>query len=93
MMMVFSLMMNTDSGNVFLTNSDYQVAMLNDDKRIRILVLSVLWRGNEGFASDLYKEFKDGYIDEEDYEELYNILDNNELDDEAEEVMTAMEEL
>lgn len=86
------LMMNTDSGSVFLTNSDYQVAMLNDDNELESWYY-LSYGGNEGFASDLYKEFKDGYIDEEDYEELYNILDNNELDDEAEEVMTAMEEL
>lgn len=86
------LMMNTDSGSVFLTNSDYQVAMLNDDNELESWYF-LSYGGNEGFASDLYKEFKDGYIDEEDYEELYNILDNNELDDEAEEVMTAMEEL
>lgn len=86
------LMMNTDSGNVFLTNSDYQVAMLNDDNELESWYY-LSYGGNEGFASDLYEQFKDGYIDEEDYEELYNILDTNGLDDEAEDVMAAMEEL
>ena len=86
------LMMNTDSGSVFLTNSDYQVAMLNGDGELESWYY-LSYAGNEGFASDLYEQFKDGYIDEEDYEELYNILDTNGLDDEAEDVMAAMKEL
>lgn len=44
-------MMNMDSGNVFLTNEDYQVAMMNGDKL-------EIWHtcfecGNEGFAEDI----------------------------------------
>jgi hypothetical protein len=43
-------MMNKMSGNVFLTNSDYQVAMMNEDKL-------EIWHhcgncGHEGFAED-----------------------------------------
>lgn len=44
-------MMNMYSGNVFLTNSEYQVAMLTDDNKLEI------WHtcsncGHEGFAED-----------------------------------------
>jgi len=43
-------MMNRNSGNVFLTNSEYQVAMMNGDKL-------EIWHscgncGHEGFAED-----------------------------------------
>ena len=44
--------MNQNSGNVFLTNSDYQVAMLNGDKLESFYFLS--YAGAEGFADDLY---------------------------------------
>ena len=84
------LMMNTSSANVFLTNSDYQVAMLNNDGELESWYY-LSYAGNEGFASDLYEQFKDGYIDEEDYEELASILEYEGLDDEAEEVRKAME--
>jgi DNA-directed RNA polymerase subunit RPC12/RpoP len=46
-----TIMFNMHSGNVFFTNSDYQVAMLNGDK------LESFYNcpncGNEGFAEDI----------------------------------------
>jgi len=46
-----TIMMNTNSGSVFFTNSDYQVAMLNDDKLESWYTCSNC--GNEGFAEDV----------------------------------------
>jgi hypothetical protein len=51
--------MNTHSGNVFLTNSEFQVAMMNgdlDDKGKLESFYSCPQCGNEGFA----EEIKDG---------------------------------
>lgn len=45
------LMMNTSSGNVFLTNSDFQVAMMNGDKLESFY--SCPECGHEGFAEDM----------------------------------------
>ena len=44
-------MMNLNSGNVFLTNSEYQVAMMNGDKLESFYTLS--YHGNEGFFDEL----------------------------------------
>lgn len=43
-------MMNRNSGNVFLTNSDYQVAMMNGDKLETWYTCSNC--GHEGFKED-----------------------------------------
>ena len=51
-----TLMMNMNSGNVFLTNSDYQVAMMNGDKLESFY--SCPECGCEGFADDLKTDFK-----------------------------------
>ena len=51
-----TIMMNLMSGYVFLTNSDYQVAMMNDD------VLESFYTdfetGEEGYKEDLSEESK-----------------------------------
>lgn len=83
-------MMNQNSGNVFLTNSDYQVAMLNGADLEMFYTLS--YHGTEGFASDLYDEFKSGNIEQEDLEELADILESEGMEDEAEEVRNSVEE-
>jgi hypothetical protein len=44
-------MMNTHSGNVFLTNSEYQVAMMNGDKLESFY--SCPECGHEGFKEDM----------------------------------------
>ncbi len=51
-----TVMMNRNSGNVFLTNSDYQVAMMNGDDLE--LFFSCPECGCEGFADDLRIDFK-----------------------------------
>lgn len=46
-----TVMMNTSSGNVFLTNSEYQVAMMNGDKLESFY--SCPECGHEGFAEEM----------------------------------------
>ena len=84
-------MMNRNSGNVFLTNEEYQVAMLTDEGKLE----SFYWlsyAGNEGFAEDLFIDFENGNISDNDYEELVNILESNGMDDKAEIIRNKMEE-
>lgn len=83
-------MMNTYSGNVFLTNSEYEVAMLNGEDLEVFYTLS--YYGTEGFASDLYDEFKDGNIEQEDLEQLADILETEGMEEEAEEVRKKLED-
>ncbi len=49
-----SIIMNTYSGNVFLTNSDFQVAMMNGDKLESFY--TDFETGEEGFKDELSKE-------------------------------------
>lgn len=77
-------MMNQYSGNVFLTNSEYQVAMMNDDKLESFYTLS--YSGSEGFIDELYEQFQGDYINSHDLEQLATLLDENGMTDEAEEV-------
>ena len=49
-----TIMMNDQSGNVFLTNSDYQVAMMNGDDLEMFYSCSEC--GNEGFKEDFDDE-------------------------------------
>ena len=49
-----TIMLNRESGNVFLTNEDYQVAMFNGDKLE--LFHSLPYGGAEGFLGDLFEE-------------------------------------
>jgi len=46
-----TVMFNMNSGNVFLTNSEYQVAMMNGDNLEMWYYLP--YSGQEGFADDL----------------------------------------
>tara|TARA_A100001011_G_scaffold399551_1_gene508767 strand:+ start:1812 stop:2375 length:564 start_codon:yes stop_codon:yes gene_type:complete len=64
--------MNSSSGSVFLTNSDYQVCMLNGDQLE--MWYSLPYSGEEGFVGDLI----DGYLDfcEEDQEYVDDIVAN-----------------
>ena len=48
------IMFNTHSGNVFLTNSDFQVAMMNGDNLE--LFYTDFETGEEGFKDDLSEE-------------------------------------
>lgn len=49
-----SIIMNTHSGNVFLTNSDFQVAMMNGDKLESFY--TDFETGEEGFREDISEE-------------------------------------
>lgn len=79
-------MMNFYSGNVFLVNSDYQVAMMNGDKLENFY--SLCYHGNEGFLDELLEQYKNGEVMDEDIEELANICKQKGLNDEAEKIMT-----
>lgn len=72
--------MNRYSGNVFLSNSEYQVAMMNGDKLESFHTLS--YSGEEGFADELYDLFQDGAIDFYDLEQLAAILEEHGRSDE-----------
>ena len=82
-------MMNQSSGNVFLTNSDYQVAMLNGDKLESFYFLS--YHGNEGFLDELIEEYDNGNIKAEDFEQLADICEENGETEKAEEIRKAFE--
>ncbi len=51
-------MFNMNSGNVFLTNSDYQVAMLTDDNKLESFYTCPEC-GHEGFKADMKHEGND----------------------------------
>jgi hypothetical protein len=71
------LMMNQNSGNVFLTNEEFEVAMLNGDTLESFYTSP--YEGREGFFEDLIDEYED--MHEEDKEWLRNIAENrDELD-------------
>lgn len=52
-----SIMFNTNSGNVFLTNSSGEVAMINFDTNQLEKFYSSPYEGIEGFYNDLKKEY------------------------------------
>lgn len=83
-------MFNRISGNVFLTNSDYQVAMLNGDNLESWYFLS--YHGNEGFLDELLDEYNNGNIKEEDFEQLADILEQNGNNEKAEEIRAKLSE-
>lgn len=59
------LMFNRESGNVFLTNSDYQVAMMNG-KKLESWYFTP-YEGREGFYDDLMEEYEDMHSEDKDY--------------------------
>ena len=52
------VMMNTTSGNVFLTNDEYQVAMINDKSSKLESYYTSPYSGIEGFYGDLVDEYE-----------------------------------
>ena len=62
-----TIMMNMSSGNVFFTNEEYQVAMMNGDKLESFYSCPIC--GHEGFAEDM----KHGENDNKCQEYLKNI--------------------
>lgn len=77
---------NQDSGYVFLTNDEYQVAMVVDDGTLESWY-TLMGTGEEGFFDDLYDDVDNWDLDDqyvrEDLEELINIAENLGKDDEA----------
>jgi hypothetical protein len=56
---------NRNSGNVFLVNGDYQVAMMNGD-RLESFYTSP-YEGREGFFSDLLEEYPDMHREDQEW--------------------------
>ena len=65
------VMLNMKSGNVFLTNDEYQVAMFNGDKLEMFYFLP--YGGEEGFAED-FKDAKRKDYHKEDWDYIKNII-------------------
>lgn len=66
-------MMNINSGNVFLTNADYQVCMMKG-KDLASFYTSP-YEGKEGFFDDLLEEYKDMHPeDQEWFEDIASML-------------------
>ncbi|MES2479441.1 MAG: hypothetical protein V4561_10155 [Bacteroidota bacterium] len=65
--------MNRNSGDVFLVNEEYQVAMLNGDKLETFH--SLPYSGNEGFLSDLVNEYNPDDLNSDDVEYILNAGD------------------
>lgn len=63
-----TIMMNTNSGNVFLTNEDCQVAMLNGDTLESFYYTP--YSGHEGFLEDLIESLDNERWEQEDLEYL-----------------------
>lgn len=84
------IMMNYNSGNVFLTNSECEAAMMNDGKLESFYCLG--YYGNEGFLSDLLYQYKDGEIKPGDFEQLADICERNGKLKEAKEIRSKMRE-
>lgn len=65
---------NMNSGNVFFTNDEYQVAMINPNTDKLESFYSLSYSGEEGFADDLKEMYDDGDItDEDDIEQLRDL--------------------
>ena len=70
---------NPNSGNVFLVDGDYNVAMMADGVLCDWHVLS--YEGHEGFIEDLREMYQQGEItQEEDVEQLTSIAEAYDLD-------------
>jgi len=59
-------MFNRNSGYVFLTNSNYQVAMLNDYNELEEWFNSP-YHGHEGFLEDLIDEYPNMHDDDKEW--------------------------
>ena len=76
------IMMNFNSGNVFFTNSEYQVAMMNGEDLESFY--SSPYEGKEGFFSELLGEYKE--MHPEDQEWFRQIAENLSKEDELPEI-------
>lgn len=69
-----TVMFNTSSGNVFLTNSEYQVAMINPDTDKLESFYITPYEGREGFITDLVKEYEGMHPEDQEY--IRDIVEN-----------------
>ncbi len=70
------LAFNRNSGFVFLVNSDYQCAMLNDATGNLELWHSTPYEGHEGFLTDLLDEYSPDSLNADDVEYLIQCADD-----------------
>lgn len=69
---------NENSGMVFLTNSDYEVAVYNEDTEELVSWYFCPYSGIEGVLDDIVEEYRNGNLeDEDDIDYLKSILENN----------------
>ena len=72
-------MFNKYSGCVFLTNSDYQTAMINGDGELDIHFFTP-YHGHEGFADELREQIdEDWHEDDIEFLKGYDILDDDDV--------------
>lgn len=83
---------NFASGYVWLEDEDANCLMYDEETQELYQFYSLSFSGNEGSAKELYEQFDDGFIDPEDYEQLAYILEDEDMDEEAEQVRKAIEE-
>lgn len=60
-------MMNQNSGNVFLTNEEFEVAMMNDTTGALESFYTSPYEGKEGFFDDLKDEYKDMHPEDQEW--------------------------
>jgi hypothetical protein len=82
------VMMNTYSGNVFLTDENFNVLMLNGDNLEGFY--NSPYSGHEGFFEELVEEWNEDW-EKEDSEWLYQLAkDLNEIDELPNELLTLL---
>tara|TARA_R100000734_G_C3220948_1_gene32515 strand:+ start:190 stop:531 length:342 start_codon:yes stop_codon:yes gene_type:complete len=65
---------NMNSGNVFFTNDEFQVAMINPNTDKLESFYTLIGTGAEGFADDLKERYEDGeFMDRDDIELLKDL--------------------
>lgn len=70
---------NKNSGYVFLTNSNYQVCMMNGDKIESFY--STPYEGHEGFFEDLVEEYEDMHHEDQTFmKEIAKNINSDALD-------------
>ncbi|UOF77975.1 hypothetical protein [Caudoviricetes sp.] len=69
-----TVMFNRNSGMVFLTNAEYQVAVLGDDDKL-VSFYSTPYEGHEGTFEELKEQYDD--MNEEDQEYMRDIAEAN----------------
>lgn len=75
---------NGASGEVFLTNEDYQTLVLENGRAVMWYFLN--YHGNEGTIDDLIIDYDNGNIGAEDFEQLADLCDANKMGYKAAEI-------